>query len=304
MNASTVSLDWTFWIEALPKFGLYVALLLAVGACGARALLGTSAGRRDENLGEAVSNSDSQTTARRLEWVLLASTCAMVILIASRSITHTLAAFGMPDAVRWESFELIVWESAWGSAWRVHMGLGVALVVAALTVFWAPRGGWALAGGLALAACYALPLIGHAAGEAVRVVLHGSHLVGAGLWLGTLTALWIAERDAQRRARTLGRFAPMAVASAAVILLTGGVMAWTYLTAPSDLWSHGYGQTLAVKLGLVAGALACGALNWRQHRPTASGPCVRRPSLVALELLLALLVVGATAMLTEMPHPD
>jgi putative copper export protein len=148
----------------------------------------------------------------------------------------------------------------------------------------------------------ALPLLGHAEGYAVRVALHAVHVIGAGAWLGTLSVVVIAVRDKSVRRVLLSRFAPVAWSSAAALAVAGVVMSWWYVGAWSNLWTTSYGETLALKSGLVGGIAACGFVNWQTLRRQPM-PNARWRSIVVVEMTLALLVVMVTSVLTETGHP-
>jgi putative copper export protein len=294
-------IDWTVEpvaIEALPKVAYYLALLFAVGTCGARGLNRALSRRRPADLSAAAFD-------HVLGAMLLAAAAALVAALLARAWAHTVAAFGASEALAWDNVRLMAWESEWGLAWRAQAALSLALVGAGLVTRVAPSVGWPVASALAVACCYALPLLGHAAGEPARVLLHGSHVLGAGLWLGALGALHLGHSSRASRDNDLAHFAPLALTGAVVIVITGAFSVWLYLGAPSNLWAHPYGRTLLLKLAAVTGVALCGAMNWRRYRGDATGDRLAPDSLrvVTMELLLAAFVVALTAVLTELPHP-
>jgi putative copper export protein len=200
------------------------------------------------------------------------------------------------------------------------MGAALALAAVSSSMSLWPSRGWLAAGAGAVALCYLLPLLGHAAGEPARVVLHGSHILAAGIWVGTLTAMAIALRGPDpvpagssaspvpisgRRRKMLSQFAPVAFGGSTLLLLTGVTAAWWYLGSLSNLWTTGYGRLLMLKLFLVANAAACGFVNWQAlRRPLAvTASSSTRRLLVGLEVALAASVVIVTAVLTESEHP-
>ena len=173
-------------------------------------------------------------------------------------------------------------------------------------------------GGGAVALCYLLPLLGHAAGQPGRVLLHGSHILAAGIWIGTLTAMSVAVARSRsgastgssvmmpaRRREMLSHFSPVAFTGATLLLLTGATAAWSYLGELSNLWTTTYGRLLLLKLFLVADVAVCGFVNWQAlRRPvTSTGSRRARRLLVGLEIVLAASVVIVTAFLTETEHP-
>jgi putative copper export protein len=193
-------------------------------------------------------------------------------------------------------------------------------VLAWSTTHWG-RLGWSLVELGAVALCYAVPLTGHAAGDLVAVMMHGTHLLAGGLWLGTLVAAVLvthsgeaigdpaappapASRTPFAAAGLLTPFAPLAVSGALIALLTGLVMAFWYLRGASDLVATPYAWALLVKLALVADAAALGFLNWKAlHRGAGAGRARLRAAFLAAEAAVAAGIVVVTAVLTELEHP-
>ncbi|HUF76320.1 MAG TPA: CopD family protein, partial [Longimicrobiales bacterium] len=222
----------------------------------------------------------------------------------------------------------------WGTVW---MAQGVVLLLLA-TAFWlaparAPAaedrqaGGtlpglpplaptWLGAGVLVLALVTTLALSGHAMGvESGRpfiVAADALHALTAGTWIGSLVVILTAGRAALGQhgrvgayAAQLRSFSPMAVVSVAVLLSMGVVLAWTHLTAVSDLWTMTYGRVLTAKTGLAGAVLAVGLWNWRRGLPgvdteLGAGAVQHR---AAVEVSLALGVLLLTAVLVHSPKP-
>lgn len=205
-----------------------------------------------------------------------------------------------------------VLSTRWGGNWKLQVWTAVAalaLMLATGRLGARDRLGWLAA--IALVAT--LPLTGHAVefppGQVLGVAAQGLHVLGAGLWLGTLAVLaapvaQLARRAdaAERRARlgALGAaFSPVALTGAAlavgggVVLSIANVGSWAALTGTS------YGRLVLVKLGLVAAAAALGAYNWRiavprLHAQGDAGPLSRS---AAVELGIAAGLVVLTAVL-------
>lgn len=96
-------------------------------------------------------------------------------------------------------------------------------------------------------------------------------------------------------------FSRVAVASVAVLVLTGTLAAWIHVPGPSALVSEPYGRTLLLKLALALVVLALGATNWRRLTPRlrepGGGRALRRSA--AVELCVAQLVLLVTALLVR-----
>lgn len=292
-------IDWSVALEAVPKLVCYLALLVASGACAAHWLRRLA--------GELVEDAaSSYELDRRLASVLRIAALALVSALVARAWAHTGAAFGVSEPL-WQNLRVVVWESEWGRGWRTQVLIALVLVAGAALVRSAPHAGWIAASIAATASAFAVALLGHATGEPLRVGIHGVHVLGAGLWLGTLAALRAACRPRGALDRMLSRFAPVALTAASCLAVSGAIAAWWYLGSFSSLWTSAYGRTLVIKLAFVAGVTACGFSNWRRYRAIRARrrePAGPAPAMVAVELLLAALVVAITAVLTELPHPD
>jgi copper resistance protein D len=217
-----------------------------------------------------------------------------------------------------EDAHLLLTGTDWGRTYLI----GAALAVAAPLTFALVRGfkplTWVPAS-LTVLALGAFPaLTGHAnAGEGwLRASTLGAdvlHVWSAGTWMGGLAGVLFLdlklregnEGGAAGRARLLPAlvpaFSPFAVASVAVLVVTGVFASWIHLPEVSALFTERYGRTLILKLLAVGGVLALGWLNWRRHTPRldseAGSDKLFRAA--ALELAVAQLVLLATAVLVR-----
>jgi copper transport protein len=218
-----------------------------------------------------------------------------------------------------ETLRLLLTRTGWGIAWTLQATATFAFFVG-LVVARAPYGrsaGWMGAGVGAILLSTVPALTGHAttvgdwAGGAI--LADALHVLGAGVWLGTLLAILAVgipaalSSPAAGSAVTsmVGAFSPLALAGAGLVGVTGVASALFQLGAPADLWATAYGRTLLLKLLLVAGVAALGAYNWRRVRPAlgdeAAIPPLRRS--VRAELALGALVLLVTAALVALPTP-
>jgi copper transport protein len=202
--------------------------------------------------------------------------------------------------------------------------LGAAATPAAL-----PRGpllAWTILG---IALLATISLAGHAGTTspiALGMAADLLHLSGLACWLGGLVGLVAvalpATRGAGDRERVtvlapvVSRFSDLAVASVAVIAVTGTVRAWMEVRTLAGLTGYAYGITLLVKLAVVACLLTLGAVNNRWSKPriqraaqaadlTGSGISALGTlrSLVLLEVLLAAVVLAVAATLVDLQPP-
>src|SRR5262245_20589843 len=278
--------------EAAAKTLIYASLLLAIGANAARWLL---APRLDSQPGPAAEG-------LRQEAARICTAAAAVLLAAQlmRAVAHTASAFGWSEAFTWSQFSVIAFESRWGESWRIQAAAAAWLLVAAGLIRVHGLAGWTLTSAAAIACAASMPLLGHGASNPYGLILHSAHILGAGVWLGTLACILLIR---QRLATDLLRhFAPFALSGAGVVVLAGTIAAVTYVGSVSNLVLTPYGRTLLLKLMLFAGVLACGYRNWRRWSALPLGQVTDRRVEVT-ESALALALVLVTSVLTELAHP-
>jgi putative copper resistance protein D len=164
----------------------------------------------------------------------------------------------------------------------------------------------AVAGGAAIA------WQGHAGDELGRnatahLTADAAHLIAAGLWLGALLPLMLALRgitETSTQYRVASRFSTLGVVCVAVLLLSGIVNTYYLVGSMQGLIGTAYGQTLLLKLALVAAMLAVAAVN-RWHlmprlaaRDSGAAPRIARHA--AIEAVLGLGVIAIVATLGTM----
>ena len=270
-------------LESVAKIGLYSALLLVLGSHAARWLL--------RSIRAQIVRADAADD--RLARVALVAGTALIACLLFRLWAHTVLSFGVSDGSTWENLSLIGLESRWGAHWRVQTSAAVvSLLVCAWTIGRRP---WSLLVSTAVALVLAgtFPLTGHAAGQPFRVAIDVAHLLGGGLWLGTLAVLLIVKPQGP----VFEHFSPLALTGSTVVVSTGLIMAWLYLGAIDNLWATTYGRLLVAKVVTVLAISACGFVNWQRARAGQAPPAA------SLEAALALAVVVVTAFLTETAHP-
>src|SRR4051812_34398574 len=126
------------------------------------------------------------------------------------------------------------------------------------------------------------------------------HVTAATVWVGGLFALVVVvpregvpPEIVQRAAR---RFSTFALAAVVAVGLTGGARALAELSAFSQLWSTSYGRAILAKTAIFAVLLGLGALSRSAVREGTG----RLRNVVCLELLLALALIVAVAILTSL----
>ena len=309
------------------RWATFVCLAIPIGACGfaiARrraALAGAPTEEKAGTLPEAnagmlpddrvASLSDEYANAARSAARLALFACLTLLLLYGVRLFEQVASLDDPETPWRELAGLLLRHTAWGTGWMVAVG---AIVLAAGVWWLAARRGRtgviAMLGTLPLASVPALS--GHAVGDpdvpALAVALDWVHVLGFGFWLGTL--LMIVLLVLPRRARVLPliqAFSPMALISAAVIVLSGVAGAWLHLGSVDALWISSYGRVLLVKVAVVVLVVGAGAWNWKRGTPRLVGDVASDSRLLdrsaRLELLLAALVLVATAVLVGTPLP-
>ena len=203
----------------------------------------------------------------------------LVAALALRAWAHTAAAFGVAESLSYQNLYIVTIESQWGRGWQWQMAAALALAVVSLTISRWPSAGWRAAGVAAIALCYLLPLLGHAAGEPGRVLLHGSHILAAGIWIGTLAAM--ADRFTGSRSHATRRAAADSASTTrdAEPVLAGrpdrrDAAPGSPVRPPrGSTWAGGRrcgrpatDSCCSVKLLLAAGVAGCGFVNWQALR--------------------------------------
>jgi copper transport protein len=229
----------------------------------------------------------------------------------------------------------LVPHTRWGRAWLVEIAALVVALGATLVMARGPAArdpgaglGWAIALGAPPAvAALAISWSGHASSGSDRtlgIAIDALHGWATAAWLGGLVGLAALVPAAVRRlaapervrlaAGIVVRFSGLAVAAVAVLVVTGVYRALAELSSLDDLVDTSYGQALLVKLILLTVLLMGGAYNRfvihpRLERaalgltPDDGGAAAALRVSVAAELVLALALMAAVAVLVSLPPP-
>jgi len=177
-----------------------------------------------------------------------------------------------------EDASLLLMGTQWGKTWRIALAASIAAPVLMGLARAGARTGWILVTPVALGLASFPAFTGHASGteglKLLTVAADSLHVVAAGCWMGGLTFVLVAEagwRSADHGKSLLPAlvpvFSPVAVASVAVLVLTGALASWIHIADLGSLLTTSYGRLLLLKLGLVAAVLGLGAVNWRRLSP-------------------------------------
>lgn len=160
-------------------------------------------------------------------------------------------------------------------------------------------------------------LVGHTASSEPRAVVMTADLLhttaGAG-WLGGLVLLAVAMHhrhatgDLAGATRIVHRFSRFAIASVAVLVVAGTVLAVIELGEPADLFDSPYGSMILAKILLVAVVLTIAARNHRTLVPAMvtdgdEQAWARLRRTVVIEVGGIVLVLLATALLVNLSPP-
>lgn len=219
-----------------------------------------------------------------------------------------------PDLAR-----AVLLEGSWGTGWMIQSVGSFLLLALSWLLIRRPVAQRRTVMVFALALAWAEAGMGHGADDALWApalgrAMHLGHLLGGGLWLGTLGVLALAVLPTLSTpsrqpilAEVVRAFSVPARSGAALLLVTGTVAFWMYtgalLAVPGTLW----GRLLLLKLALLGGVAALGWHNWKRLTPAletgAPGASRQLRRAVAWELTLGFLVLAATAVMVGTALP-
>ena len=287
------------------RYLTYLSTLLIVGTLGARIVV--TRGRLF-----AVDARDA-IVAARLARASRAGAVGLGLAILVMIVAQTYEWFGA-EGLSLANAKTVAFGTAWGRSWQQAAVLVAAAVVAFNLAYYWRASRLPIGVGVAVACALVVPLLGHGGSHGARVYwLHATHLVGSGLWVGTLGVLiwatWPVWRDETSMTSTLSAmlkaFTPVALTGAVLVAGSGVLIALEHLPSFDLFWTSAYGQSLIRKLVFVAVVAVLGATNFRTYRrPMAPVDRRRLRRLAVLEAAIALIVVLAlTAWLTGQPLP-
>jgi putative copper export protein len=291
------------WLSNGVMFAWYAPTLVVVGAAGAVRVLAPIDGS------DVLGWDASALRVARLFMPLV------VLALVARLWLQTWQAFGTDQPLTLPFAAIIIRETPWGGGWLWQVA--ASLAAWSIIALASPKR-WLFL--LLAAGCLGgtVGLTGHAAGAdtyaRMLVGVHGTHVLAAGLWLGTLAMVLLVTRPSvtaalpgsrERLARAVDRFSPQAVLSVAVLASSGAVAAWQHVNSLASLFTP-YGFVFIAKIVAFGAAALCGFYNWRVVRPALGShpdsPAQLR-SMASLELVFGLVALVLTSILTNMPMP-
>ncbi len=297
----------------LGRWALFAGLVLMVGAWGFRWLAGRSGGSGAE--GRPHPHLSAAGDMALLGAALLVGGVVMRLLMQALDFVE-------PSEPLGEQLRFLVLELFWGRIWMLQAALALValLVLPRLLRRDGGAGGPVAAGFIVLPLVWTPALSGHAIGSerftALAVAADGLHVLGSGLWLGTLCVLLVAVLripDGEGRDATLREwmlpFHRLAMACVAVVVVTGVFATWLHAGSPAVLFRSDWGFALLAKVGTVAVVLGMGWRSGWRLIPRLDEPRIpgKLMDSAMLELLVAQLVLLLTAALValspvEMDH--
>ncbi len=160
----------------------------------------------------------------------------------------------------------------------------------------------------------------HAAGSVFwawpAVLVDWVHLLAVAYWVGGLVALvlvlpaalrpLVGETRRETTLAVLRQFSRRLIPVVALVIATGVYSTTNHLTAVDDITETPYGQTLTLKLLLVASLLVLGAAQFLASRPNFAAPWSghwRRLLALRAELIVAIVILASAASLSGTPIP-
>jgi copper transport protein len=283
----------------------FVGLLALIGTIAFRTLVLPRASGVNAEL--------SALMARRAAVLGIVASILVIVSAFARMFLESQMMSAMPDMQTMSMTDMAA-HTRWGIAVSLEFGAALlALVCFALAVR-RIRGAWLVASMSAIVLAVTPALAGHAASSprftSLMIVSDFLHVLGGASWLGSLLAVLVVgiplslTLDGAERwssvASLVNSFSPIALASAAVVVVSGSIASWVHVEHLSDLWQTPYGQVLMIKLALVAITLTIGAYNFRKVQPQLANEVgsARLKRSAALELSVGFLILLVTGFLT------
>ena len=183
---------------------------------------------------------------------------------------------------------------------RISLLLGFSLLL--MTISSRSKRLWRLfAVGASIAIAATLSAVGHPSGEslvALSFTLDVVHFLAVSLWIGALFLITIDRKFWLQSTQSMLWFSRAAGYAVAVIAVTGIAQALLLMDGLHNVFVLEYGQKLLVKVLLVLVLVAIGALSRSTLRR--NGPAKLQQSVV-VEALIALIVVGISALIVALP---
>jgi putative copper export protein len=255
----------------------------------------------------------SALMTRRAAVLGLAASILVIVSAFARLFLESQMMSAMPDMHAMSMTDMAA-HTRWGIAVSLEFGAALLALVCFALAIRRIRGAWLVASMSAIVLAVTPAFAGHAASSqkftSLMIVSDFLHVLGGASWLGSLLAVLVigiplsltldgAERWSSV-ASLVNSFSPIALASAAVVVVSGSIASWVHVEHLPDLWQTAYGRILMIKLALVAVTLTIGAYNFRKVQPQLANEAgsARLKRSAALELSVGFLILLVTGFLT------
>jgi copper transport protein len=291
--------------NSLARTFSFVGLLALIGAIAFRTLVLPRARGTKEEL--------TALMARRTAVLGFTASVLVIVSAFARVFLESQMMSAMPDMQTMSMADMTM-HTRWGVAVSLEFGAALLALVSFALAVRRIRGAWLVASISAIVLALTPALVGHAAASprftTLMIVSDFLHVLGGASWLGSLLAVMVVgiplslTLDGAERwstvASLVNSFSPIALTSAAVVIVSGLIASWVHVEHLSDLWQTAYGRVLLLKLLLVAITLTIGAYNFRRVQPQLANEVgsARLKCSAALELSVAFLILLVTGFLT------
>lgn len=290
---------------------IYVAILLLVGTQVVGLIL-----RRNVPHDATGAGRDVRTRLARI-----ASPVALTLLVAIivRGVLQVGTFLDPGESATPELIRSVLLDGPWAHAWILQLAATIVLVGALRF-----RRGTGITPDPVIGIIVAVVIwgqtgMGHAGGDTwgwdVGRIVDAAHLLGAGIWLGTLGTIFLAvvpvlggEVHLSSLATIVRSFSIYARTGATLVVISGLTAAAVYSKlSPSALIHSTWGRLLLVKLTALLGVVALGWYNWKVVTPALEGRTDTAPhrlrTAIRIELSLGLIMLAITTMLVVSALP-
>jgi putative copper resistance protein D len=165
--------------------------------------------------------------------------------------------------------------------------------------------------GLGLVVLAAAALTTHAAarldGRSLLLGVEILHQAGAALWIGGIPSFVVALgllHEGPALARLGKRFSHMSMIGVAAIVISGSIMAWTYIGTLDGFYGTAYGVMVTAKIGMLLMLLGLGGMNYllvERLRRDPNTPPTRLKRFAEAEIGIGFTLFFAAASVTSSP---